>query len=147
MRYPSGDDVNNKCRGHAQLATAIYPSAVATKSRASHASKIQDFRQARESERDQEFALSERYDRTAGGSTPCRLTPRHIVQRGVRGRAGVIGIETRPRLFGPKSRASGVDAVLVPHHVGFRGLQIAHASQSAVDPVARKPQARLVPCP
>ena len=58
-----------------------------------------------------------------------------------------IGIETRPRLFGPKSCASGVDAALVPYHVGFRGLQIAHASQSAVDPVARKPQARLVPCP
>ena len=60
-----------------------------------------------------------------------------VAQRSVRGRAGVIGIETRLRLFGPKSCRCGIDAALVPHHVGFRGLQIAHTSQSTVDPVAR----------
>jgi hypothetical protein len=70
-----------------------------------------------------------------------------VAQRSVRGRVGVIGIEIRLRLFEPKSRRCGIDAALVPHHVGFRGLQIAHASQSAVDPVARKPQAPLVPLP
>jgi hypothetical protein len=41
-----------------------------------------------------------------------------VAQRGVRSRAGVIGIETRLRLFGPKSRGCGVDAALVPHHGG-----------------------------
>src|SRR3954466_254644 len=69
----------------------------------------------------------------------------YMVQRGVRGRAGVIGIETWPRLFEPKSRGCGAEAAVVPHHVGFRGLQIAHASQSAVDPVARPQSTRLVP--
>jgi hypothetical protein len=54
--------------------------------------------------------------------------------------ARVIGIETRLRLFGSKSRGRGVDAALVPHHAGFRGLQIAHTSQSAVDPLASRPQ-------
>src|SRR3954453_9228692 len=110
MRYPSGDDVNNKCRGHAQLATAIYPSAVATKSRASHASKIQDFRQARESERDQEFALSERYDRTAGGSTPCRLTPRHKVLsiRQLSLRAAREPVLREHQFFGPLNRYGAI---------------------------------------
>jgi hypothetical protein len=70
-----------------------------------------------------------------------------VTQRSVRGRAGVIGIETRLRLFEPKSRRCGIDAALVPHHVGFRGLQIAHASQFAIDPVARPQSTRLVPCP
>jgi hypothetical protein len=46
----------------------------------------------------------------------------------------------RLRLFEPKSRGRGVEAALVPHHAGFRGLQIAHTSQSAADPIARKPQ-------
>src|SRR5690348_2303303 len=55
-----------------------------------------------------------------------------MVQRSVRGRAGVIGIETWPQLFEPKSRGCGLEAAVVPHHVGFRGLQIAHAPQSAV---------------
>ena len=49
-------------------------------------------------------------------------------------------IETRLRLFEPKSRGRGIDAALIPHHAGFRGLQIARTSQSAVDPVAGKPQ-------
>src|SRR3954462_6316145 len=53
---------------------------------------------------------------------------------------GLLGFETRLRLFEPKSRGCGVDAAVVPHHVGFRGLQIAHAAQSAVDPVAPKAQ-------
>ena len=38
-----------------------------------------------------------------------------------------------------ESRAR-LDAAVVPHHAGFRGLQIAPTSQSAVDPAARKPQ-------
>src|SRR4051812_30588283 len=59
-----------------------------------------------------------------------------VAQRSVRGRAGVIGIEIRLRLFEPKSRGCSIDAALVPHHVGFRGLQIVHTSQSTVDPVA-----------
>src|SRR3954471_18602235 len=84
----------------------------------------------------------------AGSKTDA--TPRRPMPHGpawCQGPRRGIEIETRPRLFGPKSRASGVDAVLVPYHVGFRALQIAHASQSAVDPVACKPQARLVPLP
>ena len=81
----------------------------------------------------------------SGEAPPAGRMSCQMVQRGVRGRAGVIGIETRVRPFGPKSRACGVDAALVPHHLGFRGLQIAHASQSAVDPVARPQSTRLVP--
>src|SRR3954463_2596032 len=71
----------------------------------------------------------------------------YMVQRGVRGRAGVIGIETRLRLFEPKSRGCGVEAAVVPHHVGFRGLQIAHASQSALIPSPARPNPRTIGVP
>ena len=50
-----------------------------------------------------------RSDHRNGGTSaaPGRLDrpPGHVVQRGVKGRAGVIGIETRVRLFGPRVRA------------------------------------------
>lgn len=57
-----------------------------------------------------------------------------------KGCAWVIGITAHPRLFATKSRGCSVATVLVRHRGSFHGFHIAHAPQSAGDPVACKPR-------